>query len=53
MRRLLAVAQDLTGNLAPLPDGFPDQPAPIVRIADGERQLKMMRWGSPQVDGAS
>ena len=47
MRRLFAAARDLTGNLPPLPDVFPDQLAPIVRVADGERQLEMMRWGMP------
>ena len=47
MRRLFAAARDLTGNLAPLPDVFPDQLAPIVSIAGGERQLEMMRWGMP------
>jgi putative SOS response-associated peptidase YedK len=47
MRRLFAVAHDLTGNLPPLPDVFPDQMAPIVRTAAGQRQLEMMRWGMP------
>ena len=47
MRRLFAAARDLTGNLPPLPNVFPDQIAPIVRVADGERQLEMMRWGMP------
>jgi putative SOS response-associated peptidase YedK len=26
---------------------FPDYPAPVVRTADGERELIMMRWGMP------
>ena len=47
MRGLFAISRDLTGNLPPLPDVFPDQMAPIVRVADGERQLEMMRWGMP------
>ena len=47
MRRLFAAARDLTGNLPPLPDVYPDQLAPIVRVAVGERQLEMMRWGMP------
>ena len=47
MRRLFAIAEDLTGNLPPLPDVFPDQLAPIVRVADGGRRLEMMRWGMP------
>ncbi len=47
MRRLFAVSRDLSGNLPPLPDVFPDQMAPIVRVANGERQLELMRWGMP------
>jgi putative SOS response-associated peptidase YedK len=39
--------RDLTGNLPPLPGIFPDYPAPIVRVVDGERQLEMARWGMP------
>lgn len=55
MRRLFAAARDLTGNLPPLTGVFPDMPAPIVRVADGESQLEMMRWGMPgppQLGGA-
>jgi putative SOS response-associated peptidase YedK len=47
IRRLFAAYRDTTGNLPPLPDVFPDQLAPIVRLAEGERQLEMMRWGMP------
>lgn len=47
VRRLFASARDLTGNLPPLPAVYPDSTAPIVRVADGERQLEMMRWGMP------
>lgn len=47
MLRLFAIGRDLTGNLPPMPGVFPDYPAPIVRMADGERQLEMMRWGMP------
>ena len=47
MRQLFAIDEDLTGNLPPLPDIFPDQMAPVVRIADGRRRLEMMRWGMP------
>ncbi|MBB4200635.1 hypothetical protein GGD83_004464 [Rhodoblastus sphagnicola] len=34
-----------------MPGVVPDYPAPIVRVADGERELTMARWGmpSPQV----
>jgi putative SOS response-associated peptidase YedK len=38
---------DSTGNLPPLPGIFPDQAAPVVRTADGGRELTMMRWGMP------
>ncbi|WP_348642140.1 SOS response-associated peptidase family protein [Methylobacterium sp. WL6] len=41
------VDRDGTGNLPPSPAIFPDQMAPIVRLADGERELAMMRWGFP------
>ena len=47
MRRLFAVAHDGTGNLPPLPGVFPKYPAPIVRMADGERELTMMRRKVP------
>ncbi len=47
MRQLFAIHEDLTGNLPPLPDIFPDQMAPVVRLADGSRRLEMMRWGMP------
>ena len=30
-----------------MPGIFPDQRAPIVRVADGERALEMLRWGIP------
>ena len=47
MRGLFDVARDIAGNLPPQPDVFPDQLAPIVRVADGKRQLETMRWGMP------
>src|ERR1019366_4244455 len=47
IRRLFQVTRDSTGNLPPLPGVFPDYPAPVVRHADGERELVMMRWGMP------
>ena len=47
MRRLFAVTEDLTGNLAPMPGVFPDMAAPVVREADGGRRLEPMRWGMP------
>ena len=47
MRSLFRITKDLTGNLPPMPGVFPDYPAPIVRMADGERELQMARWGMP------
>ena len=55
MRRLFAVADDLTGNLPPMPAVFPDMLAPIVHVVDGVRRLETMRWGMsgpPQFGGA-
>ncbi len=45
-RDLFAVKHDRAGNLPPLPAGFPDQLAPIVRVSS-ERELVMARWGMP------
>ena len=47
MRRLFEAADDLTGNLPPMPAVFPDMLAPVVRVADGMRRLEPMRWGMP------
>ena len=47
MRALFRVKRDLTGNLPPMPGIFPDYPAPIIRMSDGERELAMARWGMP------
>lgn len=47
MRRLFAVVDDLTGNLASMSGVFPDMPAPVVRAAEGGRRLELMRWGMP------
>lgn len=47
MRALFRVTHDRTGNLPPMPGIFPDYPAPIVRLADGERELTTARWGMP------
>jgi putative SOS response-associated peptidase YedK len=47
--RIYRALYDDTGNLPPLPAVFPNQGAPVVRIArDGERRLGMMRWGFPK-----
>src|ERR1700676_2796935 len=47
IRRLFKVQRDSAGNLPPMPGVFSDYPAPVVRTADGERELIMMRWGMP------
>ncbi len=47
IRRTFAVDRDEAGNLPPLPGIFPDQMAPVVHTAGGERALTMMRWGFP------
>jgi putative SOS response-associated peptidase YedK len=48
IRELARAMRDTTGNLPPLPDIFPDYPAPIVRTgADGVRELVLARWGMP------
>ena len=39
--------RDTTGNLPPLPGVFPDYAAPIVRTADGVREMTKARWGMP------
>jgi putative SOS response-associated peptidase YedK len=44
MWALFRVTIDLTGNLPPMPGIFPDYPAPIVRMAEGERELTLARW---------
>jgi putative SOS response-associated peptidase YedK len=47
IRRLFKVTRDNAGNLPQLPAVFPDNLAPIVRTAAGERELTMARWGMP------
>jgi putative SOS response-associated peptidase YedK len=47
IRDLFSVVHDYTGNLPAMPGIFPDYSAPVVRTADGERELVMMRWGMP------
>jgi putative SOS response-associated peptidase YedK len=40
--------RDVTGNLQPTIDIFPNYPAPVVRNApDGVRELAMLTWGMP------
>jgi putative SOS response-associated peptidase YedK len=50
MRSLFRVGRDLTGNLPPMPGIFPDYSAPIVRVAEGERESTLSRWGMPPKD---
>lgn len=48
VRALFRVDQDRTANQPPLPAIFPNQPAPVVRVArDGQRVMEAMRWGFP------
>jgi putative SOS response-associated peptidase YedK len=47
IRALFAVMRDSVGNLPPMPGIFPDYPGPIVRNADGGRELTFARWGMP------
>jgi putative SOS response-associated peptidase YedK len=47
IRNLFKVSNDSVGNLPSMPGIFPDYPAPIVRNADGGRELAMARWGMP------
>lgn len=48
LRRMFRVVRDETGNQPPLPAIYPDQLAPVVRIAgDGAREAIRMRWGFP------
>lgn len=39
IRNLFAVSRDSTGNLPPMPGIFPDFMAPVVRNAEGGREL--------------
>lgn len=47
IRALFDDIRDETGNLAPMPEVYPDFHAPVVANMDGERVLTMMRWGMP------
>lgn len=38
---------DIFGNLRPMPEIFPDYPAPIVLMVAGERELRLARWCLP------
>src|SRR5690242_13976630 len=45
--RQLFGGRNKAGNVPSLPGIFPDYPAPVLRNADGERELVTMRWGMP------
>ena len=45
--RQLFGGRNSAGNLPSLPGIFPDYAAPVVRNADGGREITMMRWGMP------
>lgn len=47
IRALSRAMLDITGNLEPELDVYPDRVAPIVRNNDGRRELAMVRWGMP------
>ena len=47
IREWLRATRDSAGNMPPMPGVFPDYPAPIVRVTEGERELTMARWGMP------
>ena len=47
IRDWFRVARDLTGNLPPMQGVFPDYPAPIVRVVEGQCALTIARWGMP------
>jgi putative SOS response-associated peptidase YedK len=47
VRQMTRALRDHAGNLPALAAIFPDQPAPIVRVVDGERELALARWGMP------
>ncbi len=49
IRAIYRVVRDRTGNLPPMPGIFPDYPAPIIRLADGDRELTTARWGMPSL----
>ena len=47
IRRLFNALNSRVGNLPSMPGIYPDYPAPVVRNADGGREITMMRWGMP------
>jgi putative SOS response-associated peptidase YedK len=51
IREIAKVLDDLTGNLQPLPEIYPNTMAPIVRSGGNGRELVMARWGMPTPPG--
>lgn len=51
IRTIARVMTDRIGNLQPLPEVWPNTMAPIVRNAEGGRELVMARWGMPTPPG--
>ncbi|MCF1709982.1 SOS response-associated peptidase [Tabrizicola sp. J26] len=47
MRQLFPDVPDRLGNLAPLPEIYPDQKAPILRNGTDGQEMVMARWGLP------
>jgi len=45
--RKLFGGRNNAGNLPSMPGIFPDYPAPVVRNAEENREITMMRWGMP------
>ena len=41
------VVHDITGNLEPDLDLYPDRPPPVARNAAGKRELARLTWGMP------
>ncbi|AQU88544.1 DUF159 family protein [Komagataeibacter nataicola] len=51
IREIAKVLDDLTGNLQPLTEIYPNTMAPIVRNGGNGRELVMARWGMPTPPG--
>jgi hypothetical protein len=46
IRDLFRVGHDRVGNPPPLPSVLPDYPTPIVRVAEGGRDLALAPWSA-------
>jgi putative SOS response-associated peptidase YedK len=58
IRQFTRAMRDVSGNLEPSLNVYPDRPTPIVRNTPEGRELAMVRWGMPssskaQLDAAS